>query len=129
MSPRQETAYSTLHYIFYSILLFSTIIYATLLYYSTLLFYTLLYYSLSSLKLPSPQKLFIQTSGLTKQQSKKYVPRTQMTHILEDLTHKMESQPPKRGQLDSRYVYKQKSHKYHTKCIWELPQPCERIGV
>ena len=24
------------------------------------------------------------------------VPRTQMTHILEDLTHKMEGQPPKK---------------------------------
>ena len=33
------------------------------------------------------------------------IPRTQMTHILEDLTHKMEGQPvnpQKRGQLGSR---------------------------
>ena len=32
-----------------------------------------------------------------------YLPRTQMTHILEDYTHKMEGQPPKKGcQMASR---------------------------
>jgi len=32
--------------------------------------------------------------------------REQLTHILEDLTHKMEGHPPKkRGQLVSRYIY------------------------
>ena len=25
-----------------------------------------------------------------------FIPKTQMTHILEDLTHKMEGQPPKK---------------------------------
>ena len=35
-----------------------------------------------------------------------YLPRTQITHILEDLTHKMEGQSPqKRGQMGSRYIY------------------------
>ena len=28
-----------------------------------------------------------------------------MTHILEDLTHKMEGHPPKKGQLVSRCIY------------------------
>ena len=33
------------------------------------------------------------------------LPRTQMTHILEELTHKMQGQPPKkRCQLGSTYV-------------------------
>ena len=38
-----------------------------------------------------------------------YTPRTQMTHILEDLTYIMEGiwkvNPPKKGQLGSRYLY------------------------
>ena len=34
-----------------------------------------------------------------------YIPRTQMTHILEDSTHKIEGQTPQeRGQLGSRYI-------------------------
>ena len=35
-----------------------------------------------------------------------YRPSTQMTHILEDLAHKIEGQPPKkRGRVGSRYIF------------------------
>lgn len=63
--PRNSLFYSTLYFLLCSTLLYYHLPYSTLLLYPTLLYCTLLYYSLSSLKLPSPQKLFIQTSGLT----------------------------------------------------------------
>ncbi len=56
-----------------------------------------------------------------------HIPRTQMTHILEDLTHKMEGQPPKK-QVSwvigiQMYIFMKSSHEWALKkCPQSLGQ-------